>query len=220
MTHSKERENTIPHHNINLLRPWKYKEHRYGRWDGFSILYVKDLRILAYLANEKFLSNPNNQIYFNFLVLVSLPSPGQKIYLTHYVMNPLIPKYRRAGLLVPHQIDNLRISSHLVWSSYAVIIFLVLVKLERASRKSCRHMLIWEKKIINKKIAMDDENKKWIHRETEKQRRQEMGKLCTTLRSLLPLEYIKVSTYGQGFLFIFRVLLSFIMSSRIILKPS
>ncbi|XP_057446333.1 transcription factor bHLH118-like isoform X2 [Lotus japonicus] len=52
-------------------------------------------------------------------------------------------------------------------------------------------MLIWEKKIINKKIAMDDENKKWIHRETEKQRRQEMGKLCTTLRSLLPLEYIK-----------------------------
>ncbi|RDX89836.1 Transcription factor bHLH36, partial [Mucuna pruriens] len=41
------------------------------------------------------------------------------------------------------------------------------------------------------KITTIDENKKWMHRETEKQRRQEMTRLCTTFRSLLPLEYIK-----------------------------
>ncbi|CAJ1977128.1 unnamed protein product [Sphenostylis stenocarpa] len=41
------------------------------------------------------------------------------------------------------------------------------------------------------KIATIDENKKSMHRETEKQRRQEMTRLCTHFRSLLPLEYIK-----------------------------
>ncbi|XP_029125678.1 transcription factor bHLH36 isoform X2 [Cajanus cajan] len=55
-------------------------------------------------------------------------------------------------------------------------------------RKSSKHLLVGEKE--DYKLAMD-ENKKWMHKETERQRRQEMAKHCTTLRSLLPIEYIK-----------------------------
>ncbi|XP_057763003.1 transcription factor bHLH36-like [Arachis stenosperma] len=61
----------------------------------------------------------------------------------------------------------------------------------KGKEKELHQVTIWGLENNNISIDNNEENKKWMHRETERQRRQEMGKLCATLRSLLPLEYIK-----------------------------
>ncbi|XP_020958846.1 transcription factor bHLH36-like [Arachis ipaensis] len=68
----------------------------------------------------------------------------------------------------------------------------------KGKEKELHQVTIWgleNNNNYNNNNINTEENKKWMHRETEKQRRQEMGKLCATLRSLLPLEYIKVCNY-------------------------
>lgn len=49
----------------------------------------------------------------------------------------------------------------------------------------------------------DNANKKVIHREVERQRRQEMSNLYSSLRSLLPMEYVRVNSSSLNLFFFF-----------------
>lgn len=68
-----------------------------------------------------------------------------------------------------------------------------------SNTKSPQRKLLFSNKDKN---TIDCHTKRVMHRDTERQRRQEMATLCTSLRKLLPIEYIKVHIAFSPFSFV------------------